>query len=496
MSAKCFYKVLCIGLLTLLVTACDNVTNEQTNQSVQPKADERPNVIFIYTDDHGYADVGAHKVRQDVKTPNIDDIAANGVRMTAGYVTAPQCTPSRAGLMSGRYQQTFGLDDNLNSPFPLSQPTLAERLQVAGYETGMIGKWHLNINRLSKRWFSKNYPNLDAEQFSVSDLPAEVRNRYMPANRGFDKVFNGNRIGYRTNFTLQGEPKPLGHIVDRRFRIDVTSDAAVSFIKQQSNKPFFLYLAYFAPHVPLEASQKYLDRFPQVMPQRRRYALAMISAMDDGVGRIMEALKQSNKYENTIVFFISDNGAPLSLTAADLPIEDRRSGWDGSYNDPWVGEKGMLTEGALRVPYMVQWPSKLAAGKVYTQPVLSLDASTTAAALAGVSLEEFDGINLIPLLTSEQSKPSERALYWRFWNQAAIRKGKWKYLMNGSGQEYLFDLEADAHENNNLFTERQNISNKLRGELGVWSETLKRPGLPTRGINNQEQAWYKHYLAQ
>ncbi len=195
------------------------------------------------------------------------------------------------------------------------------------------------------------------------------------------------------------------------------------------------------------------------------------------------------------MFFISDNGAPLAINKEDLPLTNSDPNWDGSLNDPWVGEKGMLTEGAIRIPFIVRWKNHLPSGLVYNEPVISIDASTTAAALAGINTDSMDGVNLIPYLKNPDRK-LKRNLYWRFWNQAAIRKDNWKYLNAGSYGEYLFDLNNPEHENKNYIHDRPDIAVALKGDLLMWSTTLKRPGLPSQHLNGAEQAWYKHYFAK
>ena len=417
----------------------------------------------------------------------------NGARMTAGYASAPQCTPSRAGIIAGRYQQKFGLDDNTNAPFPLTQPTLAEKLSASGYRTGMVGKWHLNVNSLSQTWYQETYAPGSSEPFNFGDIPEGEKRKYYPDSRGFQDIFAGTLNNFRANFNLTGESIQTRTITDRRFRIDVTSDAAVSFIKRHAGNPFFLYVPYYAPHVPLDATAEYLNQFPEPMAERRRYALAMLAGVDKGVGRIVDELKRQRIDENTIIFFPSDNGAPLALDKEDtLPVSLFGPYWTGSLNEPWLGEKGMLSEGAIRVPFIAHWPGKIPAG-VYPHPVLSIDASTTAAALAGVDTTEMDGVNLLPYLQDYTNAP-DRALYWRFWNQAAVREGKWKYLMAGNEDKYLFDLDMLEHEQVNLIEQHPGIATDLHQKLATWAADLKYPGLPDEPLVGQEKAHYQYHM--
>lgn len=457
----------------------------------------KPNIIVVFTDDQGWADLSCQAAVADVNTPHIDRLAREGVRMDAGYVTAPQCVPSRAGLLAGRYQQRFGVDHNGQGPLPLEVETLPARLQKAGYVTGMVGKWHLEPNPSCSEWVAKNLPRAKPGGRRNLPIPAHKRAPYLPGPRGFSEFFFGNSSDYLANFNLEGMSlAPEGKQVRTgMYRLDAQSKAAVSFIRRNRDRPFFLYLAYFAPHVPLEATAKYLDRFPGPMPERRRYALAMISAMDDGVGGILQELQTHAIDETTLLFFISDNGAPLKIHKADLPISMRGGAWDGSLNDPWVGEKGMITEGGVRVPFVMRWKGVLPEGMVYQQPVISLDVAATAVALAGLPpAPDLDGVDLIPYLTGVEKCAPHEALYWRFWGQAAVRSGRWKYLRLADGTQYLFDLASPEHERKNLFIQRPAVAKELAEKLSAWTDGLHRPGLPDEGLNGQEAGWYEHYL--
>jgi arylsulfatase A-like enzyme len=302
---------------------------------------------------------------------------------------------------------------------------------------------------------------------------------------------------YWANFDSSGSA--LGEngqwLVKTGYRLDIQTDAALTFIEHHHKKPFFLYLAYFAPHVPLEATKKYLERFPHRMPERRRYALAMISAIDDGVGRIREALRRYKIADDTVIFFISDNGAPLKIEMKDLPVSFRGGAWDGSRNDPLVGEKGMLSEGGIRVPFLVTWTGGLPRNIVYQHPVISLDVAATALALAGLEpVTRLDGVNLIPYLRREKQGPPHEVLYWRFWSQTAVRRGRWKYLQAGGRGKWLFDLESPEHERRNRIKEHPDIAAELRKKLQTWTAQMKDPIVPDGYLNKQEERWYSHYF--
>eukprot|EP00913_Durusdinium_trenchii_P005693 g5311.t1 len=311
-------------------------------------------------------------------------------------------------------------------------------------------------------------------------------------NHGFDKVFYKNSARPATaNIDLKGNDVPLGRQEGDRYHLDACSDVTCAFISRFQKQPFFFYLAYRAPHVPLDPPKKYLDRFPGKMPERRRKALAMISAMDDGVGRILAALRKHKLEENTLIFFISDNGAPLKIHKYDAP--GGGPGWDGSLNDPLNGEKGMLSEGGIRVPFVVSWKGKLPAGKVYDHPVISLDVAATAVALAGQKHDaQLDGVNLIPYLTGEKQGAPHETLYWRWVGQAAVREGKWK-LLQGGERRYLYNLDDDPGEKRNLLQQHPDIAQRLHAKLSRWAGELKPAGLNAR-LSSAVNSYFDFYL--
>ncbi|HBE96813.1 MAG TPA: aryl-sulfate sulfohydrolase [Verrucomicrobiales bacterium] len=424
-----------------------------------PLAAKKPNIILIYTDDHGWPDIGPAGIYDDLKTPHLDALAASGVRVTDGYSSAPQCVPSRAGLLTGKYQNRFGVESNRTDLIGFNKElTIAERLKKVGYTTGQIGKWHLGRGNAIDQ-------------------------------HGFDYFYNKNRNApCHANFNLAGELVPTRPVPHTIFHLDDCSRYALSFIRKQKDNPFFLYLAYRAPHVPLDAPEHHLDRFPGEMPERRRQALAMIASMDDGVGAIVAELKKLNLTEQTLIFYIGDNGAPLKIHKLDAP--GGGPGWDGSLNKPMNGEKGMLAEGGIRVPFLISWPGTLPA-TTYQHPIIALDATATALSLAGIEEPSLDGINIISHL-KENTAPN-RSLKWRWVAQAAIRKDKWKFLVGGKRQ-YLFDLENDPGEMNNLINENPETAKSLREQLTTWSNTLSPAGLTNGAMSPTWENYYDFYL--
>lgn len=428
-------------------------------------AAEKPNMIVIFTDDHGYADLSAQGILDDVKTPNIDFLANHGRRCTAGYVTAPQCVPSRAGLLTGRSQNRFGVESNGGDLDGFGQQmTIAERLKKQGYATGMVGKWHLGT-------------------------PGQI------PEHGFEDVFYSD--GRWANFNVQGESVKPGSVFPGEYHLEQNNQAALAFLKRHHDEPFFLYLAHRAPHVPLSAPKKYLDRFSGEMPRRRQLALAMLSCIDDGVGAIRKSLADYGIEKKTLIFFIGDNGAPLKIHKYDAP--GGGPGWDGSRNDPFNGEKGMLTEGGIRVPFVVYWKGMLGDTKSveqseYRPMVSSLDVAATIARLAGIELDDsFDGVNLIPYLSGQRAGVPHETLYWRWMTQAAIQQHGWKYLRGGD-REYLFNLDQDPQEKQNLMTKHADVAAQLKNELVEWTTELSPPGLPVGNAGMAAEQFFDFYL--
>jgi len=429
----------------------------------------KPNILLIYTDDHGWADLGAQGVDKDIRTPNLDQLTRDGVRCFRGYVSAPQCVPSRAGVITGRYQERFGLEDNTRGPLPLTEVTLPQRLKRAGYISGQVGKWHLSG---------------EGTEDAVS------QRGHLPPNMGFDEYFCGAMRHYDASHDLQGHPLPHPPVavIDNRFRVVVQTQAALSFLERRAAgpvQPWFLYLAWFAPHVPLESPEPWFSKTPGNLPKERRQALAMIAAMDDGLGRIRAKLHEMGQENNTLIFAISDNGAPLHPGA-----------WDGSLNLPLVGEKGMLTDGGVRTPFVVAWPGTLPAGKVYDWPVFNLDVAATAVALAGLPHDEkLDGVNLLPYLTGANQTAPHDYLFWRWRSQASVLEYPWKLIHLGNKESYLFDVTRPEGELKNLIQEHPDITARLDAKLKTWCATLQPPGPPIPD-NKADDSFYAVHVDQ
>lgn len=430
-------------LLTLAGWAATSWCMGQTRETEQ-----RPNVVLILADDLGYAGIGCQGAR-DIPTPHIDGLAAAGVRLTSGYVTCPVCAPTRAGLLTGRYQQRFGFETNPgpqafadpNFGLPQSEKTLAERLKDLGYVTGMFGKWHVGY-----------------------------RTGLRPTERGFDE-FYGFLSGAHDYLTggmgvaRQAMLRGTKQVQEHEYLTDAFGREAVSFIERHRDRPFFLYLPFNAVHAPLQADSKYLKRFDHIANEKRRIHCAMVSALDDNVGRVLEALRRHGLEERTLVIFLSDNGGPTPQTTAS--------------NAPLRGFKGQLWEGGIRVPFIMQWKGKLPAGKVYDAPVSALDIVPTVMAATGKPVpasEELDGVDLTPYLMGTRSGEPHEVLYWRFQSQRAIRKGDWKLVRTLQDSRWrLYHLRSDIGESRDLSEREPGRVRELQEAWNAWNAELKNP---------------------
>lgn len=461
MHEKC-YRLRCWGLLLLVGLG-----------PVLPAASalrSAPNLIVILTDDQGYADVGFNGCR-DIPTPNLDRIARAGVRFTNGYVSYPVCGPSRAGLMTGRYQQRFGFrtnpsvdPHNASVGIPLDETTLAEALDQAGYACAAIGKWHLGSHPTQHplaRGFDEFVGFLTGgHQYFPDDL---VLNDLSEVTRQWG--------WYRTRLLHNHR-----RITIDKYLTDALSDAAVDFIDRNHRQPFFLYLAYNAPHTPLQATEETLQRVKHIPEGKRRVYGAMICSVDDGVGRILASLEDHEIVSNTLVFFLSDNGGSL-----------RGGSTNGSSNAPLRDGKGSVYEGGIRVPFAAQWPETLPAGVDYESPVISLDIFATITALAGVAPSTdhpLDGVNLIPHLTGANPAPPHDILFWRQNNDGfAARLHETKLVRNGPEEHTLcFDLAADVGEASPIpHSKRPADTAELQFRFDRWNTSLKDAAFPGLG---------------
>jgi len=464
----------------------------------------RPNIIIMMADDLGKSEVSIYG-HSKVSTPNIDSIGIEGVTFTDGYVTSPICSPSRAGMLTGRYQQRFGYEvqphdryphnmleflgfkyfvdtDGWNLPdideisyptqeeidkqgLPPSEITLGELLQPVGYQTAMIGKWHLGYGDHAvphNRGFDYAYGFYEAFSWYVDDVknPDVVGHHH---DLFIDPYIWGKERSGTAAITRNGEV-----VIEEEYLTDKIGSEAVQFIEENKNQPFLLYIPFNAPHTPFQVTRKYYDRFPHIDDENKRVYYAMISAMDDAIGSIMDKVKKERLEENTIVFFLSDNGGATYTNATT--------------NHPLKGGKMSDFEGGLNVPFLMKWKGQIPEGITYSKPVSSLDVFVTAAEIAGIPLpndRKYDGVNLVPFLTGENIGKPHEAIYWRAEYNKIIRKGDWKLIMNElNGYELLYDLKSDKEEKQNVIAEYPEVVADLKAGFKSWNRTLSKPLWP------------------
>ncbi|WP_293353794.1 sulfatase-like hydrolase/transferase [Phenylobacterium sp.] len=473
------------GKSALLLSSCLTLA-VGAPATAKPPTPPRPNVVVILADDMGYGDPSLYGSKL-IQTRAIDSIGREGVTFTDGYVTAPLCSPSRAGLLTGRYQQRFGFEQQISNGampelsevreedgtlapiqgeaeflrrgVPVTEKNMGEIFKAGGYRTAVIGKWHLG----------------NGEQF-------------LPNNRGFDHsfVFYGNtslqsknlsdpdlislKVDYHDElpnvaWTREGlnAVRRNGQIVNvEDFLLFRFRDEAVQFIEDNKSKPFFLYLPLNAPQPPLQVPSSYFEKLrPDIRNIAQRAYNGLLMAEDDVVSAVLDKLKSSGLDKNTIVVFISDNGSVISRPGR---------------NAPFSGGKTSTYEGGIRVPYVMKWPGQIPAGEVYRKPVSSLDLLPTLAAATGVALPKdkaLDGVDLLPYLKGANDGAPHDILYWKLGPESAVRKGKWKlWIDNRGGTTRLFDLQRDPAEQQDLAAAEPAVRAELKAAYDAWNSSL------------------------
>lgn len=422
----------------------------------------RPNIVLIMADDLGYGDVGCYGC-SDIRTPAIDSLAAEGVRFTTFYSNAPECTPTRTALLTGRYQHRVGglecalgignvgrYDDAIrlrrthDMGLPVEETSIARMLKDTGYATAISGKWHLGYEP-----------------------------KFFPLRHGFDSWFGpvGGAVDYFHHIEYTGEPALYENdkLIQREgYLTDLITDEAVGFIQNQQKKSFFLYVAYTAPHTPYQNPG---DNKSEPVAQddyskgSRETFAAMVERMDQGIERILKTLNDAGLAKNTLVIFMSDNGA-------------NRTG----NNSPFSGFKGNLFEGGIRVPCIAKWPGVITPGTASDQPCMTMDFSCSIVRAAGTKPptdRAFDGMDILQAVAANQPV-QKRTLFWRARRgertRKAVRDGSLKYIRlqdRDDVKEYLFDLERDPAEKNNLMNEQPENVLRLKKLLQNWEEQVK-----------------------
>jgi arylsulfatase A-like enzyme len=412
---------------------------------------QKPNLLIIVSDDHGYGDTSCYEHPKEVNTPQIDRIAKSGIRFTQGYANAYVCAPSRAAILTGTYPQRYGFytASDSRAGLPLNQSTLADLLKKEGYATGALGKWHLGIE------------------------PA-----FHPMKRGFDEFygflghgghdyFDLKRTGDWFRSILRGEQA----IDESGYLTDNLGREAVSFIARHEKQPFFLYLAFNAVHFPLQAPEDVIKKYDTGNP-KRDILMAMIERENAAIGRVLDELERRKLDRNTIIVFVSDNGGARNNASNNGPLRDY---------------KHSVYEGGIRVPFLMSWPARLKPNTVSHEPVIFADIMPTVAAAVGAPMPAGrEGRNLLPLLTGSAKGPVHDALYWDGAEEkTAIRAGRWK-LINNRGKIELFDLAQDGSEKNDLAAQKPEIVAKLRQQFDAWSKG-NAPRIGRGGANEEEE---------
>ncbi|TLD72706.1 sulfatase [Phragmitibacter flavus] len=446
---------------------------------------KRPNIVFIVADDLGYGELGCYGGKE-IPTPNLDQLAADGLRFTNGYVTAPFCAASRAGLLTGRFQTRFGFEFNPIGAknvepgigLPVSEKTVADRLRDVGYVTGLVGKWHLGGTapfHPQRRGFDEFFGYLHEGHFYVpppwkgvttwlrrKTLPGGGKGRWTsPDGRVVWSTHLGiNEHEYDTDNPLLRGSQP---VEERANLTDAFTREACDFIERHRTQPFFLYLAHSAVHSPMQGADDYMKKFAHIEDIQRRIFAAMLAHLDDSVGAVIAKLRETGVEENTLVVFLSDNGGPTKeLTSSNAPLR---------------GGKGQLWEGGIRVPMIISWKSAGRVGRVIEDPMISMDATVTALEVAGAGsdeLKKLDAISLMPLLTEQMNEVPDRPLFWRMGKRNAMRSGDWKLIRDG-GEWELYDLARDIGELNNLAAREPDRVRQMSRLWEEWSAEQSEP---------------------
>ncbi|MDH5397615.1 MAG: sulfatase-like hydrolase/transferase [Cyclobacteriaceae bacterium] len=413
----------------------------------ESKSAKKPNIVIILSDDQGYADVSYHDHPEEVSTPAIDALAKSGMVFTNGYASAYVCAPTRAGLLTGRYQQRYGFYQAADSRegLPLTEILLPQLLKEKGYSTGVFGKWHIGLE----------HP-------------------YRPNQRGFDAFYGFLGHGAHDYFDLECDPSDAHQCIyrnhetinDQGYLTDNLAREANAFIRKnaKADQPFFLYLPFNAVHWPLQAPEEDIAKF-NTGDKERDVLLAMLYRMDLAVGSVINTLKETGQYENTLVFYFSDNGGAAKNKSNNMPLRDY---------------KQSTYEGGLRVPFIVSWPDRIKAGTSTDEPVISLDIMPTICATLGIDLPSdrvYDGKDMTSLLKGKKLKnPLHDQLFWDGdQGQWAVREGDWKLVYDKKRQLGLFNLKEDIGEANNRASEHPELTKKLEQRYKTWRGEMGEP---------------------
>lgn len=443
----------------------------------------RPNIVLIVADDLGYADVSAYHADR-IPTPNIDRIGREGAVFAQGYVSAPICSPSRAAILTGRHQQRYGFEYNNGPPrrdiaerlgLDPREKTLADVLRDAGYRTGAVGKWHLGSAPEfypMNRGFDEFWGFLTGQtNFIRPDAPDAVNALPPLATPQPGELVRPSRAVGPANAVITGaERRPVA--LGDGYLTEQITEQAIGFIERHRDRPFFLYVAHHAPHTPLQVTRRYYDRFPHLNDRAQRVYAGMVSALDDGVGALLDRLQALGLANNTIVVFLSDNGCAAYIPGLCSPR-------------PVSGGKLTYLEGGVRVPFLMRWPARLAAGTAHTLPVSSLDLFPTLVSAAGARLPDdraYDGTDLMRQVAGGPAA-ARGPLFWRTQPISAMRDGDWKYLRELDGTERLYRLTDDPREERDLAGAEAERLAVMRRRHEQWAGQLVAPRWPSRSVD-------------
>ena len=405
--------------------------------------DSKPNILIILADDAGYSDFG-FMGSDEIKTPNLDKLASDGVTFNNAYVSASVCSPSRAGLLTGMYQQRFGhecnLDSDVNNSFDPNQITIAEALKTKGYRTGLIGKWHLGDKK-------QNHPLNNGFDYFWGFISGARNYFYNPSEESRNSIRNVVENNSPTKFD--------GYLTD------VLGDKAVDFIEKnhQSNSPFFLFLSFNAPHTPMQAKKEVLEKFKD--NPRKVYA-SMMWSMDEAIGSVINELKENGQYNNTIIYFLSDNGATSSKSSSS-PF-------------PFKGWKGNQYEGGIKTPMIMTWKNKIKPNTQFNGFISSLDIFKTSLEVSNVdksSMKNADGKNIMISLNNKTIENED--LFWRKDKMATVRSGNYKLIRLNDTSTVLYNIKKNYYEDLDLKTKEPNIHDSLFKKLSNWEMSLIKP---------------------
>lgn len=422
-----------------------------------------PNIVLIFVDDMAYGDASCYG-GDLIETKNIDRLAEEGIRCTQAYSMSPVCGPARVGLMSGTYPGRFGVYWNPDMgavQIPEVRPILPMQLKQAGYTTGLVGKWNLS-NPIWDPMPPSNY-------FDFTSNTMVWEGDYWPDASGHYHGVNDKNYGSTKTNNIWGPLKE-----GQKYLTDVLSESACDFINQNSEKPFFLYLSYNAPHSPLQGKEEHKASLTHIESEALKLYASMLLSVDEGVGQVIETLEAKGIKENTLIIFLSDNG-PAQTNFKGLPADWPRDQMLGSTKG-LRGNKGQYFEGGIRVPFIASWPQKIPAGTSTHDPILSIDIYPSLSALAGIDLPEshsFEGIDILPVLEGNASSKNRAPMFWAGGkigkNTGAIRNGDWKLIYNHKGEDFLFNINKDPYEKKDLKTKHRK---RYRALKSLFRETL------------------------